>query len=707
MKHVHSTCFFQARLSWISLCLALSLALSLGACQFDPGDPIRWDAEVLVPIAYSEIGINQLISDTSLLASQSDQSIHLIYRDTLTRTSFREVFEVPDTTIIRQFDLENFELADQVIEQRITLAQLARNLSAQGNIAGDIILLSHGNTLPSLQGIPGLSSGVIEVDASDLFEYASLIEGEMEVRIANFLPLGLENISLRLRNRTLESTILEDQYPVIPSRDSLTRSYSLAEKEVESGLDAEMLNLDIQGSQGQPVLIDTNDYVKVILTVRDLKASEARAIFPDQTVSEETEDLVYEFTGEQADVALKQIRVRSGFIRAEIISTIEDTIQFSYSLPQAMKDGQFPLIQRKIPPAPPGGNAELTEVFDLSGYDIDLTKGGTTINTMEQSYQIDLVYSGKVVQIDLQDSVYARFQLVDIVPDYVQGYLGSGNLKVAGTEQLSIFEDGEVAGVNFENATARLTFFNSMGLDIYGQLNVLTARREALDKEVSLSGILLASPIHMPGPDLSRVGETEATSLELTPSNSNIRDLVNVFPDEITYDLEVAYNLYGPDALEDDFVTFDSELTSFLELEMPVYGTLEGISFRDTSAVAFQGNATEEIAGGSLKLLFDNEFPLTAVVFADLVDENYEVVHRLVDGQTIDAALAEGDGRILSATSSVIEQSFTQQELQRIIDQARHLLIRYTVKTGATSVRLYDDYHVQAKLVGQFTYGVN
>ncbi|RMG24582.1 MAG: hypothetical protein D6730_12485, partial [Bacteroidetes bacterium] len=122
---------------------------ALASCKLDLNEPLSWQTDVLTPIAFSEVGVTELFADTSLLEKEGDQSMKIVYRDTLTQTLASDLFHIPDTTIIRRFDLSPFTLADQVIVQRITLGQLARNLSAQGNIAGDIILLSHGGVIPS------------------------------------------------------------------------------------------------------------------------------------------------------------------------------------------------------------------------------------------------------------------------------------------------------------------------------------------------------------------------------------------------------------------------------------------------------------------------------------------------------------------------------------------------------------------------------
>lgn len=690
-------------------CFVAICTYTLSACNFDPNEPISWKTDLLLPIAHSSLGVEDILSDSATIEVESDQFVNIVYRDTLLRTGLSEVFQIPDTTIIRRFDLATFQLADQVIVQRITLAQLARGLVEQGNLAGLIILANHGNEIPPItQDITGLSSGVIAVDASDLFEYAALNQGDMEIEIANYLPLSLKNIQLELKNSGLGTTIVSDFYPIVPSKDSLSRYYTLDNQEVESALAADMSNLDIGNSGGMPVLIDTTDYVQVTITVKNLKAREATAVFPDQTVADQTEDLVYEFSGDMSDIELKQVTVKSGFIRAEIVSTIEDTIQFEYTLNGAMKDGLSPKIKRKIPPAPPDGTSQFVEIFDLAGYDMDLTKGGDTINTLEQAYQIDLVYSGKLVHIDLNDSVYARFQLIDIVPDYVQGYLGQGTIDVVDIETLNIFQQGEVQLINFEEATAKLSFINSIGLDLEGELNFLSGFRRQTGGFVELYSDIFDNPIEIRGPKTPIVGEAETTTITLDNENSNLRELVNLVPDEISYDLSITYNPKGKEATlnNENFAYFDSEVITYLDLELPVHGIAETFLLTDTVEVDFGDNANEKIEGGTLKLLIENEFPLEAIVYARFVDRNNQTIDILVEGQKIAAGKPGVAERVEIPTPSTLEKSFDQATMDDIIANAYQLIIGYRLSTGGTSVKLYNDYKLKAKLVGEFKYGL-
>jgi len=566
-------------------------------------------------------------------------------------------------------------------------------------------LANHGNDMPPIEAIRGLNSGIIAVDASDLFESAVLTEGNMEIKVANYLPLGLENVLLQLANGSLGTPIVDDFFQMIPAGDSVQRNYGLDNKEVESELTAEMKNLDIQGSGGQSVPIDTNDYVEVTITIKDLKASEATAVFPNQTVSEQTEDLVYEFSEDLSDIELEKVRVRSGFIRAEIVSTIEDTIKFEYTLPTVTKNGQSPIIKRKVAPPPPGESASFVELFDLAGYEMDLTKNGLTVNTLEQSYKIDLVYSGKLVRIDLQDSVYALFQLIDIIPDYVQGYLGQGSLDITGTERLSIFKDGEINSLNFEEATASISFINSIGMDIQGKLYSLNGFNNERGRSVELSSLIFATPIDIPGPRFPNVGTSITSTISLNHKNSNLRELVNLLPDEIFYDMEIKYNPSGKIGVA-NFAEFDSEIITYLDLELPVYLKAETFVISDTAAVNFGEANLDAIEGGSLKLIFENEFPLIATVYANLYDRSGRLISMMIDGQQIAAAEVNSAGRVEIPMTSTLEKSFDKDLLDDMINNSYQLVLGYRIATASEPVRLYEDYEVKAKLIAEFKYGL-
>ncbi|MEL7341654.1 MAG: hypothetical protein AAGM67_14335, partial [Bacteroidota bacterium] len=260
--------------------LAFCATLLVHSCRLNPAEGLRWDTDLLAPIAKSEVGISDLIPD-SLTQVGSDQLVSLILRDTFASTRLIDLVELPDTSVDITVSLDSLVLASDTISQSITLAEIARQLEAQGNAAGALILSNQGGTLPFVPAVEDIGSGPIEIDASDFFQSAVLDSGELVLSIQNELPLAIQNVILNVSNQNLPGpAIVVDTFAIINPSQTVTRSYDLAGKQIESQLVGELVNLDI--AAGLLVPIDTNDFIQVRLIAQNLQAKTATAVFPEQ-----------------------------------------------------------------------------------------------------------------------------------------------------------------------------------------------------------------------------------------------------------------------------------------------------------------------------------------------------------------------------------------------------------------------------------------
>ncbi|TAE49299.1 MAG: hypothetical protein EAZ89_14340, partial [Bacteroidetes bacterium] len=270
----------------------LTLSL-LHSCGFRPGEGLSWDTEALIPLAYTEAGVMDFAPDT-LLTTDGTGLLRIVYRDTISSDPASELVTFPDTSISLNIKLDTLTLNSDTIKRIITLGELARQLKASGNIFGDIILANHGGTLPVFPGSTGLSSGAIAVDASSFFEFAELKAGTLSLTISNYLPLDLSDVIFEISNANLAGPpLLRDTFPQILKNGNESENYDLAGKQVESSLEAQLVNLDIDA--GLFIPIDTNDYREVKLVATGMRARTATAIFPAQVIIDTVRNTLYTF----------------------------------------------------------------------------------------------------------------------------------------------------------------------------------------------------------------------------------------------------------------------------------------------------------------------------------------------------------------------------------------------------------------------------
>ncbi|MEM6631599.1 MAG: hypothetical protein AAF694_18100 [Bacteroidota bacterium] len=704
MRHEILTSLFLVRPLGVLL-----LCLGLNACSWNINEPLSWDVDLVAPFATSTISLEDVISDSTLLTEDSSQTLVLLLRDTLVNVRLEEIIEIPDTSYIQRFDLQSFRLGDQAFSEQITLATIARTLSDQGNILGDIILLSHGGVIPTLPEVSGLSSGAVPVDASSLFETALLETGEIEIVLTNELPVAINNVSFEVRNQQAGNQLFSGFIATLPSGGSEVRTYDVSGFQVEATLEAFLLNLDVPESSFVP--IDTLDFIEFAFTAKNLIAREATAIFPSQTVDSSFFPFIYTFTGQNAGVEIQRATIESGNIEAKVVSTLGDTVEVIYRLPSANLNGEIPEVIARLDPASPTQNFVFSQNFDLSGYELDFSQGGTTANTLSQFYQINLIYSGNLVSIDQADSVFLEVALQDIKASSIEGYFGTGSLDYTGTEAFSALGDIQVDQLNLVNPEVRLIFENSLGINLEGTVRSLSARNSSTPIATTLSSTLFAEPFFIPGPESAANPGVVTSTFTFTPQNSNIPELIQLLPNQLSYDVQVTYNpLSGQIIQPENFATSSGSVLGIVEFELPLNGSLSGLVFQDTSALSFSfSEDTANLNSGALILQFENGFPLDVLVNSAVVDERGFLVEVLAENAPIDAALVDEAGIVTENVSSEIRQDFSKTQLKRIIERGQALIFQYRISSQPQNqnVRMRSDYQVVAHLVGAFNFQLN
>lgn len=684
--------------------------LVLASCRFKPKDGLNFEQNLVTPLVKSSINIGDVLADSSIVQVNSDNSMKVVYRDTLADLSLSDYLVVPDTSVGSKITLDSLSLATDTLEQDLTLAQMGHALQDAGDPAGDLILNNHGNFIPWIQDITGQSSPDIAINAAEFFEEADLISGQMVVEIINNLPVAVSNVVFNLRNDTiLFDTLVKKAIAVIPPGQTGIDSASLAGKTVYSKMAGQLENLDLTAPFLQSILIDTFDYVRIRVIVKDLGASRATAIFPGQRVLDDFSRIKYEFGD---DLAITRFRVESGQLRIRAFSTIQDTIEFSYTLPTAIKDGLPVTVQERLIPDTVADTAGANIVFELEDYYIDLTINGDSINLFPYHLTGDLLYSGVKQTMDLSDEIDVFYGLFEIKPSYIEGYLGKQLFSFVDSLDLDFFSAIQSGSIALENPEVSLTILNSIGVDGEMNINDLKGYNSRTGQTISLNGSAATSPIEVLGPRLPNVGQTLTTKIDLNSSNSNIADLLSLLPDRIEFDLGVEVNKYGNPGLRDNFATNASRISAFLDMEVPLHGVADQLTLQDTVALDIsEGTLPTGILGGELNMVVSNDFPFEAAVQMYFRDAGGNVVDSLFTGgtQVVPAGQIDQNGIVQVSGEAVLSAAFDKERLDIIRLRSTEAIVRFslTTKPDGTPVKIYTNYGIDFHLVGDFNYNVD
>ncbi|MDP5170858.1 MAG: hypothetical protein NWR72_11480 [Bacteroidia bacterium] len=685
------------------------LLLLLTSCRVDTLTNLRWNSDWILPLATSESGLEDIIQDTTL--SVNDEGVFaLVFRDTLTSISLADLVDFPDVELGFAVRLDSISLNTDTINQQVTMGQLATQLAAQGNILGQLINNNHNKTLPFVPGVPGLSSGTIPIDASSFFEYALMDSGFLDLTISNEFPLTLENVVLEVKNATLPGPpIVRDTFLVIPSKASRTRTYDLSGIEIESQLIGELINLDLRDSTNVP--IDTSEYVEVVLVARDLKAKEATAVFPAQTVLEQTRNTDYAFGEGSSAVRIRQMNVLSGKISTQTTTTIEDSLYTIYRIDNATDGlGSSPEVSLKILPAPTNGVRSQSASQDLEGFSIDMSLGGTTWNKLSDYFRAELLYSGKLVTMDQEDSLTLTFLVEDLKPTFASGYFGSDTYEFEGVVGVKWRDGLNVGRVRFSNPTISLVLDNGLGVDGSMEIRDLTATNSQNGASARLTtGALLGGPIALNRPYLPDTFGVARTTLVFDKTESNLVQILEMEADELHYDIRLTTNTDNNSLNFDDFATDRSEIKAMVDLELPLEGVLETLIIEDTSLLSPGPVQDIPAEAGVIRLLIDNDFPLQGLVNAQIQNASGNTIYILADDFLLTAATPQGNGRTGEAARSILELSITRETLESVLETGTRIVFRYELDTRPSNadVKFYADYKVKAQITVQFPVTVN
>lgn len=687
------------------------ILLTVYGCKKKDGS---WQTDVLLPIASTELTISNLVGD-SLVSVNADNSLNLVYKNSIFSFDFSNyLLEIPDTGVSKIFRLDSLKLPQQRFSTVFSLGALCRQMIAAGGgsaFLGNTIISRHGGTLNVL-ALTGLSVPPTNYDASLYFKDLDLIQGWMDGWVKNGFPVAIKNLHFQVRNLTSGVVVVDDYIDSIPARDSLYRLYNLGGKHVEGSFTFEVINFDTPGSYGVPVPIDTNDLFELNFRIFGLKASSATAVFPSIDILTSTEDVTQNIPG---GAKLTYIEAEEGILHVVINSSVQEGLNLTYKLEGAYdKDGRPLVVYTFVPPAPIGALSSVNRTYDLKGYSIDLTgKYHNTFNTYTQTIAARIDSSGILRTITSSDSLRISFYLEKIKPKLIKGYAGNDTISVGPASTAFNFLGALKSGtIGLNDVKLSLNIENGIGVNGILNISDFTVKKGA-------SAVSLVAPTVM-NHDISVSKATEFpyapsnTDILLNKSNSNIKNLFELLPNNLEYAMKVYVNPSGDDGTYQDFVNASSRLNVNLNMEIPLNLVANNLTLIDTMDFAL-GSTIEQIQSiksGALNLIANNGYPLQATLTYIIYDDNFKVIDTLVNKYEIQAADLNTSCKVGAEKRSVCKIPINESKTELLKQGKKAIIIaKLSTMNNQSScddhLKIYSDYTLKLKLTGEFEYFIN
>jgi hypothetical protein len=659
-------------------------------------DRPSWDTNITAPLIKTSLGIGNIIKDTAAFKKNSDNSISIVENKLLYSFGIDSLVKLavePYDTTVR---LSSLKLDDQVVTRNISLGEIARQLMASSNSNNQLIgfgIIASNGQVTTVPPFGGITAGPFDIDISQYFETADLLTGTMTVTITNGLPLDIQTLQYQINNAGSGTIIDNYTFTNLASHSSQVHATDLAGKTVEGALKARILNMDVDGGT---VLIDTSDALQVKIAITNITVSSATAVFPTQDVIDDHNDVPLVNMG---DIQLTKAKLQKGIISMHAINTLDEPLFFTYSIPGASKNG-VPFVANATIEA----NSDIVIPFDFAGYDLDLTgELQNSFNSIYNTIKGSIHYSGVTQTLSLQDSINVVLSFDGIEPYYIEGYLGRDTIDIGPSSvSFDLFNKIESGTLSFENVKLSVVVNNGVGVDGNVSINQITAHNKS---GTTLGLNILPITNHY----IARATDNPLTpvidTINLSPPGSNAVALLNFLPNKITYQAQGILNPSGFSGYN-DFAYINSGFEPYLQLELPLSLIANQLVLSDT--VEFNGQSQESaIKDGNFTIHIQNGFPLSGDLKLYFLDAAGSTLDTLVSSGSILAAPVSG-GIVTSKAYSKVPFHVSEATLSHILHSKKVVFkVKFSTQPPATFTKIYSDYEIDFKLVGQFDYHVH
>ena len=659
------------------------LILIFSSCKHELENP-SWDIDLITPIANSNVSIDQIVIEDSLIEIQSNDSglVSLFYQSNLEDIDFDSLINIDMIVPGKTERLDSINFPNISISDTISLGELVSTIPLGS------ILFPNGSSasIPFLPNV--INADTFNVNASDYFETMILSDGVLYFEIKNNLPVDISNISCSLVNSSNLNIIASFNFPLIVSGSSAIDSISLAGLSIDKNIEAIINNIDVNASNGN-ITINYADNLISKISLKNLQITEATAFFPQQELSREITETSFDL----GDAQITEIGIKTGIVKISLISTIPDTGRIIYNIPSLKKNG-IPFSTEKIVPTTISG--ESTDyIFDFQDYVLDLTGkdgriGGDTVNTIYSELITYIDSTGELVTLNQLDSFFYFTEFI-FSPKYALGYLGTDTVEF-GPEIIenNIFNNIVGGNIDLNNTDLSIEIDNYFGADANLVFTELTA-------ENTNTGIISIPTVDEDGNNFigHEYNINRATLINLENANIessktsiklNADEILSILPDKISTSLNVYLNPNGQSS-NPDFLFPEYPIDASIELKVPLNIIANDLHLRDTSDIDIQQNEDLEIDKVFLKV--ENGFPIDCDFNMILLDMNKNVIDTLFNNQFVSSGLMQ-NSVVVEKSISILDATVPN------FDQIKNVVfdIKFNTDDVNNHVSIYNDYTI-------------
>lgn len=422
-------------------------------------------------------------------------------------------------------------------------------------------------------------------------------------------------------------------------------------------------------------------------------------------------DIVLGVSGAQLTKAI----IESGYIRLQIKNTLPSKVLFTYSIPEARKNGVSLVLNREVNAGSISSPSYLTEDIDFSGYTLNLTgANGTRVNSIAYNVLATSDPDGTPFQVNQGDTmVNLTTTMVDIVPSYVKGYLGQRTSTQNNSDDIglgNLFDSGLLL---LDSAKLQLDFANYIGADILGYISGI----RSVNARTGIVVPLTAPSILNRNITLNRASENPGGNppvyetyqrFVIDQSNSNITSFVENLPDFLETDIQLQLNPLGNISGSNDFVFRDKLVSTRYRLDIPMRMAATALALVDTQELSIDNLTNlDPIGDATFTVIGENGFPADIRLQLYLLNDQHQLTDSLLVPDLFPAAVTGTDFVVIAPTTTSITIPVDAARKNRILSSS-YMVIKasFTTVSNPDFVDFYESYRFKFKLTADGIYSV-
>lgn len=551
--------------------------------------------------------------------------------------------------------------------------------------------------------IPAFEESVFTEDNVPLFsDYTTLTieDGSLFFTVTNNLFFDIEDLSLEITDIGNNQSVGIFNFNYLSVGETKTSEIGLAGKTISNEFKVSMSTLKSPGTGFNFTTVDLDAKLDATFEIRAITINEGVVNLPAGVLAED--EISFDLTTNN-DEQIKKIQLNDAQINYEITSDVATDILVKVTFPDVVRNN-VP-VSEEFTVSPTGTTGPVSGTLDFSNtlWSLD-SDNAQPYNRFRANYEVSIPNgSNGQLAFSSEDAVNLEFTMSDLDVEEVVGYFGFQEEQFAENTfdlgfDFSLFADGS-SPLLFSDPIMRIEISNSFGIPLQGQFNATAVGFFGENADLNPPKIIINHP------NMSEMGQFANTVFVMNKNNSDLVEMLSVFPSHINYRGAAIINPNNdPNVL--NFIRSDSRLDASVEFDLPFKFSAQNLIYRDTSDAASLGLGDggftiEDIDSAEMKIVYDNGLPLQSSISLIALDaEGNEAV--VLENIQFEAASVDGNGRVPNNGTTHGETFIllTTDQLLTLDNADRYIyeVNMTSTNNGQTPVAMYSDYQVEMGL---------